>query len=753
MLLEKMLKKRLREVNTDKFVIELNLPKSYPPIKARKTEEGGVRDRFMAAKAELPDEVTVIRPFNVDAFEESNKNTFYVSPDGDDNNCGCEDKPLATLNEAVNRVKNKNGAKIVLRGGNYTVNETVKLTAEHSGTVESPLIITAYDGETPYISGGTPISYDAFERVTDENVLKRLPATAREHILVCDLKKLGLTDYGTVDKRGTMFVVNGDRYTYARYPNEGASEERLCMQDRVINSGDNGKPWELGELDDRCFEWEWNNDMWVYGTFFYEWTHTYMKLGSINKENKTITGDMSDHHYHPIHYQADFSHYFVNVLEELDVPGEWHLDRTNGLIYVYPLHGAFKPTDDIRIIISGRANEKDIIIADHVENVIINGLDIGRTNGVPIKATDCEQFLVQRCRFTSYYKYIAIFGGHRNGVIASRMEYFASPAIDIEGGDRLNFVPSNNFVQNCILFNSKVPVGISSDSGVGNVVSHNYMYNCGMGDGGNNECINEYNIVEGGDTETSDSGMIYVAGGGCSSCANHFRYNYFFDFAKLDYGIYFDDMSRGMYAYGNIVVGNGVNPGHEDKNGKWWPSGGRSYNHHNGGEHVYYNNISIDAGYFAFGGDHTYYLKPFGEWKSWCNGMVGASLDKRTEIYLGRNPTYRDFCEALDQWTEDIKDPDYVPGSGWAEMRLRTAWCNHYENNLIVRADRPYKLDFGEATATGLETNYITDDDPGFVDWAARDYRFTLDADVYKHIPDFVPPPFEKMGPVDDFDE
>ena len=81
-LLEKMLKKQLKETVSEQFIIEMNMPKEYPPIPARKTEEGGVRDRFMAAKAELPDEVTVIRPFNVDAFKGSNENTIYIAENG-----------------------------------------------------------------------------------------------------------------------------------------------------------------------------------------------------------------------------------------------------------------------------------------------------------------------------------------------------------------------------------------------------------------------------------------------------------------------------------------------------------------------------------------------------------------------------------------------------------------------------------------------------------------------------------------------
>ena len=63
-----MLARHPSEVTRDKFIIEMNMPTEYPAIKARHTMEGGVRDRFFASVAELPDEITVIHPFNVDAF-------------------------------------------------------------------------------------------------------------------------------------------------------------------------------------------------------------------------------------------------------------------------------------------------------------------------------------------------------------------------------------------------------------------------------------------------------------------------------------------------------------------------------------------------------------------------------------------------------------------------------------------------------------------------------------------------------------
>jgi hypothetical protein len=48
------------------------------------------------------------------------------------------------------------------------------------------------------------------------------------------------------------------------------------------------------------------------------------------------------------------------------------------------------------------------------------------------------------------------------------------------------------------------------------------------------------------------------------------------------------------------------------------------------------------------------------------------------------------------------------------------------------------------------EHNFITDEDPGFVDAAKKDFRLKDDAIVYKKIPGFERIPFEKMGLYDD---
>ena len=218
---EKMLKRHLREVTTDRFVIEMNMPSDYPKIESPVTEEGGVRDRFFKSVAELPDEVTVVRPFNVDGFPEANAKTVYVSPDGCDCAEGTKDAPIKTLHAALDRVCGKGGAKIVLRGGDYNISSPIRITKEHSGTETCPLIITAEKGESPHISASSAVPFSAFAPLKDEKMLARLKPEARDKVLACHLPSIGITDFGSVKTGGAVLLLNSVSQPLCRYPNEG----------------------------------------------------------------------------------------------------------------------------------------------------------------------------------------------------------------------------------------------------------------------------------------------------------------------------------------------------------------------------------------------------------------------------------------------------------------------------------------------------------------------------------------------------
>ena len=91
---------------------------------------------------------------------------IYVAPNGSDLNTGSKEQPLATLQAALRKARNlrrmndesiKGGIHIILRGGVYTVLETVILRPEDSGTSDSPTFIEAAPNEQPVLSGGVAI--------------------------------------------------------------------------------------------------------------------------------------------------------------------------------------------------------------------------------------------------------------------------------------------------------------------------------------------------------------------------------------------------------------------------------------------------------------------------------------------------------------------------------------------------------------------------------------------------------------------
>ena len=159
--------------------------------------------------------------------------TVHVCPTGNDSGDGTLDAPFATLNRARDfvRVKRKAGELddgpifINLHAGAYLVTETLNLTAEDSGTPDSPVIWQAAPGEDVRLVGGARLT--GWKPVSEKSMLTRLPAEARGHVFHADLTACGVTDFGTVKPGATRAeLFFGNRYMrLARYPNEGAGKQ------------------------------------------------------------------------------------------------------------------------------------------------------------------------------------------------------------------------------------------------------------------------------------------------------------------------------------------------------------------------------------------------------------------------------------------------------------------------------------------------------------------------------------------------
>ena len=88
---------------------------------------------------------------------------LYVASGGHDENSGSKAKPFATLQRARDQVRKliaaglKNNVIVWVRGGTYTLQDTLVFGLEDSGTNEHSIAYQAVPGEEPVISSGVAI--------------------------------------------------------------------------------------------------------------------------------------------------------------------------------------------------------------------------------------------------------------------------------------------------------------------------------------------------------------------------------------------------------------------------------------------------------------------------------------------------------------------------------------------------------------------------------------------------------------------
>ena len=231
--------------------------------------------------------------------------TLHLSPTGNDANPGTPDKPLATLAAAQHAARAAVGREpvtILLHAGTYYLPETLRFTAEDSGTAKAPVVYAAAPGEQPIISGGarlqlvwTPLSNGVFQTQT--------PA--------------GLT----MDQ----LFINGQRQQMARYPNYDplAAKFNGTAADAIAPA--------------RVARWSNPAGGYIHAMHNSLWGDMHWRIlgkkadGSLNYE-----GGWQNNRASAMHAQFRF---VENIREELDAPGEWFHDAKNNTLYFYP------PTD------------------------------------------------------------------------------------------------------------------------------------------------------------------------------------------------------------------------------------------------------------------------------------------------------------------------------------------------------------------------------------------------------------------------
>jgi hypothetical protein len=642
---------------------------------------------------------------------------FVVAPDGNDADPGTFDRPFATLARARQAARSlkaggwpAGGVAVTLRPGVHAVAGTFALGAEDSGMPGAPVVYRAETKGTAVLYGGARLT--GFTRVTDSEILDRLPAEARGQVFQCDLKAQGIDDYGQLRVRGfnmppspptLELYFNGQPMTLARWPNEG-----FVGIKRLVEPGVTGiRPSVVAYESDRHARWTRAEDAWLFGYFRYLWADSTIKVAAIDPAAGTLTTAEAYSYGDGMDAGQGIIYYAFNLLEEIDTPGEWHLDRAAGVLYFWP------PSDPSRATIEiGRLSEP-MVALENASHVRIEGLvfDLARHTGLSVR--DCTDCLIAGCvirRFAG--SGVTLSGGRHCGILGCDLHTLGRRGAEVIGGDRRTLEPGRHFVENCWIRDfgriDRTYTPAIQLEGVGNRVAHNLLCDgpsSAMRVEGNDHLV-EYNEVHSCVRESDDQGAIDVFLNPTYRGVVY-RHNYFHHNGKTgregavhgQAAIRFDDAISGMLVYGNIFL--------RSANGNF---GAIQFN--SGRDNVIDNNLFVDCKQAISGGWHP----GNGVWQMIREGTAPEDFH-RDALYLSRYPGIASMMEA--------------PG------------INHIWRNVFYRCGRVLTRDPGLFDL--LENGVFTEGDPGFVDAARGDYALKPDAALFETIC-FNPIPVGEIG-------
>lgn len=675
--------------------------------------------------------------------KDCDRTILYVSASGNDSNDGSEKQPFASLEKARDTLRNMkrngeigaDGAVVYIREGVYRRDKTFSLTSEDSGTESAPICYRAYPGEDVEFIGGIELSESDFKKLSDEEDIKRLSSSSlASSIVYCDLTQFGIKpveqilkgaySYGMymdkiagkkpTEKPPEVFV-NDVAYDIARYPNEGFLE----IQDIVENGGNPSVDYEnrkeedftpfkiklVGDAEQHSAKWNDAKEALIFGRFYNEWADQTIPLKSVSN------GVMESEWASRYGIKKGGVFYIYNLLEELDVEGEYYIDTEKSRLYIYPPKGKL----DVKVSILNDSLFK----IDGAENITFKNISMGTTCGYAFEINDNSKNVVfdtGNIRFVQGKAGIFQGKNTKNCGLKNYHIYDTDGGIDMTPGNDETLESANCFIENCdferfarltTTYNPAIGVG-----GVGNHIRHNKIHDAlhmGMTGGGvkNDISYNEfYDLLK----DTDDAGAVY-GGRRYLSRGNVFKYNYFHDLKSETegsfgvHGIYFDDGFSGAIAVGNVfenVTGSAI--------------------FFAGKDNYAANNIFINVG------KSTITLSP--------RSMDGSGTGTDVAGYLLNS--LKGIPYKNEYWQKEFPEVYNAETDMFPDINV---------NNVFIR-NLSYKSPAvpGASGKNIANNNYQTDRDPGFYSIKDRNYLLKPDSEVFDRIEGFEPVPFTRMG-------
>ena len=650
---------------------------------------------------------------------------IHVSPSGDDAADGSAARPFATLERARTAARAVTGKPVTvwLDGGDYQFGKSFELTAEDSGTASQPVTYRAVEGRKPRLLGGKRLSASAFQKITDSATLARIPTAARGSVVALDLKALGInhvkpypdvfTDSGGI----VSLYCNGKRMEISRFPNNSFMTFKSVVHTAGGPQGDWNDPTNIQKLPPNAtggiFEYRdefhdkhalWKKQLdrgvWFRGYWRVAWENSALRVLSIDDSSRTATfakpiQNGIGNKYNRPKGNGRESYQLINLLEEVDVPGEWALDFTDAKLYFYPPAPLAK--SEVLLV----DEEKPVISVNGASHVILRGLTVEANLGDGIRVTGGQGVLVAGCTVLNVDRYgIVLDGGKNHEARSNELHHLGAGGVWLAGGDEVSRprIPAGHRVINNHIhhFGEIEPVyaagvncGFTGGGGgghhpaVGMYVAHNVIHDTPHVGVlfGSMDSVFEYNEVSRYCLVSNDMGGFYSYDYKNRNFGNiTFRYN-FIHSSNLGDGIYFDHDHPDMKVIGNIVsLGS---------------TGTR------GTGYLFKNGDMLKDGV----------TQPFD-----CVGNIAVD------------------CKIGFEFVSVLPHQGRIQNNAAVDCRNPLSWREVKNGKNIATKDY----------STGK--NMVYQKNPGFSDPVALDFRLGKDAVLLKDLPGFERIPFEKIG-------
>ncbi|MFG0290444.1 MAG: right-handed parallel beta-helix repeat-containing protein [Rhodopirellula sp. JB044] len=515
---------------------------------------------------------------------------FYVRPSGEDGD-GTRERPfhrVEAARDAVREIKQRDGlpdggVQVRLLAGDYQLDQTFVLEKEDSGTEAAPIVYVGQGINHVVVSAGTELSVADFQTVDDPERLQRLKPSARGRVLEMPISDEVATQFPGDGNYG-MLSLDGYLLQLSQWPNRGYNHIKEVLEEgpktRFLGPDEKPAPYSKESPTGGVFntreplspqvakEFERSGDMQVEGYLHNDWYFQSEPVGAIRD------GDVRLLRYTRYGIAQKIKSIprrvrLVNVLAELDEPGEWYFDKKEQRLFLWPIP-KFDPRRSRLVVLGGSATPEDtgkssddtLVDMRGTSYVTFRNCTFENSGQLAIRVGGGQYNLVAGCRVRNGYRRgVSIEGGMHNGITGCEFHDLES-AFTVSGGDYRKLQRCYNFATNNHIYACRRRgYGLIGLDGVGIYFAHNVLND--MNGAVNYKTVDaliEFNEFYNIGYEMGDFNVAYC-GAQWHMMNNVVRYNFVHHLLEPGghpvFAFRNDDGGMGLQMYGNVFYRSG----------------------------------------------------------------------------------------------------------------------------------------------------------------------------------------------------